>query len=131
MPFISSEKANPFCLANSSETEKFEVVCCKASKSKKYQLFLLNFTAIQGSAPDFSANSLSCDISSAGKCLYLAFVTFASMAKRLSGLLARTSGEGYFVLPEPATLTAVQLFAQNKWINSLSALIPLDFKDMI
>ena len=95
----------------------------------KYHFCLSNRTPIHGSAPNLLANSFSSLTSSLVKYLLLSLLDLHSMANFLILFPARTSGQGYFIEPDPATLTADQFSVpQNRCISSLSAFIPFDFR---
>src|SRR3989344_3202263 len=91
------------------------------------QLCLSNLTANQGSAWKSEENSFNWLMSSLARYLCNSADVLHSIANLLILLVAIISLEGYFIEPEPATLTAAQPFFQNLCTKSLSALRPFDF----
>src|SRR3989338_1000957 len=102
-----------------------------SSRLKNNHSFLANLKANQGSAPNISQNSLSCSTSCLSRYFFLSFVDLHSIAIVLTLLLTIKSGPGYFIEPEPALLIQPSPLLQNKCNNSLSALEPLDFEDIL
>ena len=98
---------------------------------KKYHLSLSNRTAIQGSAPKIAENCLRDSICSCRIYCLSAFVALHSMASFRCWLPTSRSGQGYFMAPDAGLRIAIHSpVFQNKWSNSLSALIPLLFLPM-
>src|SRR3989338_730962 len=100
--------------------------------AKKYHPILSNLMATQGSAPNLVANSIICCKSSLLKNKFPVLTFLHSIASFLPCFPATTSTAGYFMLPDPATLTAAHFSVfQNICIISLSAELPLLLVDIV
>lgn len=126
--FVMSSNENPFrFIVIMSIAKLFCLVCSSSDEGMKYHWFCWNFMPIQLSAPNFCAKRLRSVISCCVKYFFAPFITLTSITIFLKPLLARRSGEGYLLLPEPATRMHTHLLCQNLWTNSLSASVPLAF----
>ena len=125
---MSSLNSFPLFCKCSRVMTKCLFVSSSSAGMKKCHCSWLNLTAMMASAFVLCANCCSSMISFLSKYWLLPLQALHSIASLFVLLAAITSGAGYFIEPDPATLHAAHSsVCQNKCISSRSASHPLLF----